>query len=381
MKLGRAALLATVATLVIAAAACTPAPTTTRVGVEGRGAFVPDISADGRWVVFLTSPGYPPRGDGTAPDTVLRLYDRSTGATSTLVAGNGETDPASISADGRYLAFTSYASDLVPGDTNGHADVFTLDRATGTITRITNSDADDFHDALAPAISGDGRVVAFVADRRNPDPGASAASPTGSGLFVWDRATGVVSQPPKGDEVSLAGGLSGDGRYLTARFTRWGGEVWRFDRLDGTWVEVSRDQSEWARFSSISADGRFVAYDAAPLADRSSSGIFVWDASTGTTVAVPQQEGDGDALPRMSAGGGTVAYSHLPAGSNGMTCCEMRAWDASSGSVTTVSSGTNGYTTWPVVSGDGKVVAYYSNADDAGAGADGQLAVYLWART
>ena len=81
-------------------------------------------------------------------------------------------DPA-ISADGRFVAFSSDATNLVPGDTNGTADVFVRDRQTGTTRRVSvgPGGAQGNGDSVDPALSADGRFVAFESDATNLVPG------------------------------------------------------------------------------------------------------------------------------------------------------------------------------------------------------------------
>ncbi len=207
----------------LAAAGCTSAPTITRVAADTIRPPYPHISADGHWVVFVATT---PAAGGAVVST-LRLFDRSTKATTTLVQGDGTTSPASISADGRYVTFTSFADDLVAGDTNGHADLFTLDRTTGVITRVTDGNADTDSREASPAISADGSVIAFESRATNLVVGA------GPGLFLWDRSTGTTSQPPMGRNGNDPS-LSGDGRYLSATLDQ--GGVYRLDRQAGTWT-------------------------------------------------------------------------------------------------------------------------------------------------
>jgi len=73
---------------------------------------------------------------------------------------HGESESSSISADGRIVAFQSWASDLVPGDTNGTADVFVRDRFTGTTTRVSVSTSGEQANSysLAPSVSGLGHL-------------------------------------------------------------------------------------------------------------------------------------------------------------------------------------------------------------------------------
>jgi archaellum component FlaF (FlaF/FlaG flagellin family) len=132
------------------------------------------------------------------------VHDRLTGQTTRVsvasdgTEGNGRSWAPSISADGRYVAFYSEASNLVPGDTNGRADVFVHDRLTGQTTRVSvASDGTEGNGASEfPRISADGRYVAFISDASNLVPGdtngtgdifvAAAVEPTAMRLLWGD---------------------------------------------------------------------------------------------------------------------------------------------------------------------------------------------------
>src|SRR5438046_3037872 len=97
------------------------------------------------------------------------VHDRQTGTTGRVsvdsagTEGNGLSVNPSISADGRFVVFYSYATNLVPGDTNGTGDVFVHDRQTGTTERVSVDSAGTQGNSNSdrPSISADGRFVAF----------------------------------------------------------------------------------------------------------------------------------------------------------------------------------------------------------------------------
>jgi Tol biopolymer transport system component len=133
------------------------------------------ISADGRYVVFERFAGNLICSDTNFSSQDIFVRDRLTGTT-TLVSvawdgaqGNTNSYDPAISADGRYVAFSSAATSLVPGDTNGYHDVFVPDLQAGTTTRVSVSTAGDQADSVAqgPAISGDGRYIAFYSNATN----------------------------------------------------------------------------------------------------------------------------------------------------------------------------------------------------------------------
>ncbi|MCH2105012.1 MAG: hypothetical protein MK291_00055, partial [Planctomycetes bacterium] len=84
-------------------------------------------------------------------------------------SANGDTEQVTVSANGRYVAFTSNASDLVAGDTNGIEDVFVRDMVTGVITRVSVSSTGVEGDAASgrPDISADGNIIVFESNATN----------------------------------------------------------------------------------------------------------------------------------------------------------------------------------------------------------------------
>ena len=151
------------------------AGTTTRVSISNaglqadQGGSVPAISADGRYIAFLSYSTNLVAGDTNnagdifVRDTVAHTTTRVSLDSAGTQANNSSTDLPSISANGRYVAFLSYASNLVAGDTNGNEDAFVRDTVAGTTTRVNvdsaGTQAND--NAFFPAISADGRYVAF----------------------------------------------------------------------------------------------------------------------------------------------------------------------------------------------------------------------------
>jgi Tol biopolymer transport system component len=202
---------------------------TLRVSVGQNGAQAngpsrqPDVSRDGRFIVFVSD------ATNLFPDTnrfadVFR-YDRETGETLLVSVSsggeqaNGASFSPSISADGHRIAFASSASNLVEGDTNGVMDVFVRDAEVGTTQRMSVSTLRRQADAMSfkPAISGDGRDVAFVSSARNlvSDPPVAATD-----VYVRDLLLGVTSRVSvsssgdAGNEPSLLPSISDDGNVI-----------------------------------------------------------------------------------------------------------------------------------------------------------------------
>jgi len=122
--------------------------------------------------------------------------------------GNDSSYSPAISADGRYVAYMSLASNLVPGDTNGVFDIFVLDRQLDTVTRVSTNPFGGQADgqSWAPAISPDGRYVAFASNATNLVQGDTNAA---GDVFRKDLVTAAVVRVSVGDDESEATGGSG----------------------------------------------------------------------------------------------------------------------------------------------------------------------------
>jgi len=271
--------------------------TTERVSVSSTGGQAilesrrPSISADGRFVAFVSgSPDLVPGDTNRVTCDDVFVHDRTTGITERVsVSSSGEEsndscDWPSISADGRFVAFASLATNLVAGDTNGATDVFVRDRLTGTTERVSVSSGGEQANAAAYAfmisISADGRFVGFSSLAANLDPNHASR-----GMFLHDRTTGAtelvsvdsLGQPVRCDEYLYdpdPGTISADGRYATFSTTQpdflpgdTNGveDVFLHDRLTGVTDRISigslGEQGNYASDNpSVSGDGRFVAF-------------------------------------------------------------------------------------------------------------------------
>lgn len=182
------------------------------------------VAADGRQVAYAFRDG------GIVPDVsdhYVSVFAREMAAQrSELVSANADGEPGNsfsegpeLSADGRFAAFWSEATNLVPGDNNDAIDVFVRDLDTGTLERVSlsSSGGEGAGDCDDPSISGDGRFVAFTCQA-----GGLAAGDDGgvSNVYVRDRTSGVtalVSSPPGGgapDGDSRRPAISADGRAI-----------------------------------------------------------------------------------------------------------------------------------------------------------------------
>src|SRR3990172_5886825 len=177
----------------------------------------PAISADGTIVAFRASASnLVPSDTNGADDVFVRDRQAgATERVSVSSAGGqgsgGHSYEPSVSDDGRYVAFRSHATNLVAGDTNGTDDVFVRDRQTGVTVRVSvdSSGVQGNGGSYEPSVSGDGRYVAFRSVASNLVPGDDNAV---QDIFVHDRQTGATERV----SVTSAGGQATDNSYEPA---------------------------------------------------------------------------------------------------------------------------------------------------------------------
>jgi Tol biopolymer transport system component len=168
-------------------------------GAQGNNASnTPAISANGRYVTFRSAASNLVAGDTNGVGDVF-VRDQALGTTTRVSVasggsqGTGDSHSPSISANGQWIAFASAASNLVPGDTNSQQDVFVHDQLTGTTTRISVGPGGVQGNDVSwqPSISADGRWVAFssLASNLVPDDTNQAFD-----VFVHDRQTQTTAR-------------------------------------------------------------------------------------------------------------------------------------------------------------------------------------------
>ena len=210
-------------------------------GVQGDGdSFTGRRSRrDGRFVAFASDATNLVAGRHQRHDDVF-VRDRQTGTTERVSVELGrragrrrQLSSPSISADGRFVAFTSDATNLVPGDTNGTHDVFVRDRqrARPSGSASSSSGAQANWRQRQPGDLGDGRFVAFESDATNLVPGDTNGV---SDVFVRDRKTGTTQRV----SVEL-GGVQGERRQLRARRSRRTGASSPSSRTPPTWCRAT----------------------------------------------------------------------------------------------------------------------------------------------
>jgi Tol biopolymer transport system component len=159
--------------------------------------YAPSLSGDGRYVAFVSAASNLVSGDTNGNQDVF-VHDRLTGATSRvsvsttgIQANSDNTDP-DISADGTRIAFRSYASNLVTGDVNGAVDVFIHDAGAGTtvLVSVSSTGTQANAESYGPSLSGDGAHVAFASYATNLVPNDTNAT---FDAFLHELATGITS--------------------------------------------------------------------------------------------------------------------------------------------------------------------------------------------
>jgi len=287
--------------------------------------YYPSISSDGSTVAFVSS-ATNLVGDDTNDVSDIFVFDVGTetfervSVSSAGGEGDGGVDSSyspAISEDGRYVAFGSYASNLVADDTNDTEDAFVYDRTTDTIERVSvSSEGDEGDDeSYNPVLSADGRYVAFASYATT----LIAEGTESGGVFLHDRQTGETTLVVVGDgfysEASNPD-ISGDGRFVAYAFYVYDpdtdGEylrVYRYDTEEDGLVYVTDDvENDYSDHPALSTDGSVIAFDSygtnLVIDDTNDSGdVFVYE--------WPSEEdgGDeGDEEEERGGGGGSTSY-------------------------------------------------------------------------
>jgi Tol biopolymer transport system component len=271
---------------------------------EAPGGDTTSISADGGFVAYQV-PGLhefdlPPSGANVDQVNIINtatggIFNPNTNASG--VAGNGFSGEGALSATGRYVTFTSDSTNLVANDTNGRTDVFLKDLVTGEIKLVSvasngtqgNGNSGFQHEA---SVSSDGRYVLFETFATN-----FGSLPSSLDIFVKDMQTGALMGLGTSNLGAKNSFMTPDGRYVVFEIDPFDGygQIYRFDTSTQTTVLVSKNANGAAgnddsRVASISADGRFVAFEslASNFVPNDSNGfnrdIFVKDLGTGAVA-------------------------------------------------------------------------------------------------
>jgi Tol biopolymer transport system component len=308
------------------------------------------------------------------------------------------SDTCDAATGGTAVAFGSYATNLVPGDTNGQPDVFAWDQS-GAVERVSVTTSGEQSRTFTewPTISDDGRFVAFSASGRRLL--TERRDHRWMSVFVHDRVAGSttrVSGPTDGGRVrgnASEASISGSGRYvafvssapnLTVKRDRNdASDVFVHDRETGKTNRVSltargTETNSDSSGIDISADGRYVTYGSYANNivgddDNGAPDIFVYDRVERTTERVSlkasgKPSGSYSFNPTISADGRHVAFASwarlAPSDAAGT---DVYVHDRAAGTTELVSVGTrgagNGDSNYPSISDDGRYVAFTSFAD------------------
>jgi ribosomal protein L14 len=416
-------LLLVVFVLILSVCGLSYADTTVRVSVDssgneaqGGGSYNTTISSDGRYVAFQSSATNLVEND-TNGATDIFVHDMQTGATERVSVdssgaeanGSSSHDRPSISSDGRFVAFTSSATNLIQNDANGSvSDVFVRDRQAGitNIVSVHSSGAQGDGGSRYPFISSDGTYVVFRSSATNLI--QNDTNGTIADIFIHNRQAGITnivsvhSSGAQGNSSSMQSSVTPDGRYVafysnasnlvdvdsngnsTDAFVR--------DRQEGTTELVTLNDAGQqpngplfdAEAPPISDDGRYVAFNSdgtnivEPDLNGTASDVFIRDRQTGTTAIVSLnsagQQGDSDSYVYNIAPDGR--YVVFESRATNLTQTDTNGTydafihDRQTGATECVSlnylgSDTgNQYGSYNYVSSDGRYVAFESSASN-----------------
>ncbi|WP_030616974.1 PD40 domain-containing protein [Streptomyces fulvoviolaceus] len=352
-------------------------------GTDGNGGSGgQSISANGRYVAFRSGADNLVAGDtdGTADAFVRDLKTGTTRLAST--AGDGNVVDVSLSANGRYLAYTINPT---YNTTDNH--IWIKDLKTGAVQPIDDAIGPGYTAASSPALSADGRYVAFVALRTSSEgtPGDSS-----SRVYRVDRVTGErvrISQVPgegAWKSAAIKPSISADGSRVGYQFFvpyptsgDWSdayvrdvpsGELFQVDKApDG---RVSDGQTE---FPQVSADGRYAVFNSldsqlTPDDTNDSHNVFVRDLKTGSVSRIDGADPAAyTAYPQLSADSRYLAFGSAAPASDEARQVYVR--DLRTGRTVLVSAAAQGgpsadYADFPVIDRHGRTVAFSSWATD-----------------
>ncbi len=233
------------------------------------------ISDDGRYVAYESTADNLVSGDTNELKDIF-VYDRIEKTTQRInlaangTQANGSSDLGNLSDDGRYISYTSDASNLVPDDTNGQSDIFVYDLIDKTTERISLATigTQGNGDSTSSSISSNGRYIAYESNASNLVPGDTNGQ---SDIFIYDRLTLITERVDLGDDGTQSNGDSSD--------------------------------------ASISDDGLYVAFLSEAnnlVSDNSNSqfNLFLRDRLEQTTISL-----DGDSFPTISGNGQNVLFT------------------------------------------------------------------------
>jgi Tol biopolymer transport system component len=375
----------------------------------------PSLSADGRFVAFSSQASNFGPGAGTGREWNIYVFDRLTGRARLISSGmggaapNGNSTNPSISADGQVVAFASTATNLVPGTTRNVNEIY-VRVGTGPLRRLTVGfgGVDPDADSSQPVVSGNGRYVAFTSDADNLVAGDDNGA---SDVFEFDLLTGAfyrVSVTGRGGQARGASynpSISFDGHLIS--FTSGARNVVRLDRNKAPDVfvhDISTGRTRIAsvsgkgkqqnasvpppftQFSDLSGDGHYIVFDSnatnlVPGVGNGHTAVFRHDLIAGRTQLVSRttggREANNDSFEPSTSGDGNVTAFESFADNLGSTWApgpNIFVWNALTFTPTTADLAASGgprgpelerqLLQRPAVSADGHVVAFASGANN-----------------
>jgi Tol biopolymer transport system component len=371
----------------------------TRVSVSSNGAqgngfsYSGQISANGRVVVFESDANnLVPDDTNGHTDVFLRNLSLGTTVRVSVNANGGQGDSGSggpsVSADGRFVAFESYASNLVEGDANGFMHIFVKDMQMGSVKRVSVDSSGVLANGNSsyPSISGDGRYVVFASEADN----LISNDTNGAGdIFIHDVQTGVTSGvSTTGNAGASDAGISLDGRFvvfasnasnLVAGDTNGRTDVFVYSVQTGQITRASVNSSgegadKGANEPSISGDGRYVTFssESENLMSTPTEGftyVYVRDQTTGVVSVVSFKDGfpmygtaDSSVI---SEDGRHIVFSYDDRG-DAMPTRWLYVYDRVAGTMVSIAKGgMEGFDNpiLPSISGDGRFVAFASSSE------------------
>jgi Tol biopolymer transport system component len=323
------------------------------------GSSLPEISANGKYVAFVSNATDLVEGVTSVPGEIVYRYAVETGdielvsKTPTGHAPGWFAFSRGISGSGRFIVYDSRAANIVPGDTkDGIVDVFRYDARTGTTIKVTRTQSGGQPDkgSNAAAISHDGRWVLYSTGATNMGPTDTDFDPD---AYLYDVRTGTTTLVSRYRDGSAAGGvptgISDDGRIVAFDSQAddlvpadtdkdWG--VYLFNTSTGRVRLVSTPRAAWpdgvtAFGGGISGDSRYVAYQAFPTPDPYASDVYLFDRTAGKTtkISVTPTGARADAASgqaRISHAGNRIAFGSsattLVPGVDGDTNFDVFLW-------------------------------------------------------
>lgn len=366
------------------------------------------MTPDARWILFHSDANNLVVGDTNNSQDVF-LFNRILCDTTRIsmaydgTQANGNSVAGGISADGRFIVYASFASNIVPNDTNDRSDIFLYDRQAGTTTLISLNQAGQQgnQNSVSPIISDDGRYIAFSSQATNLIPTDTSHL---DDVYLYDRQLNhlelisISLSGSGGNGGSSPSDVSTDGRYilftssasnLHSNDTSNDADIYLRDRQLNLTILVSVNNTgqkgnSYSRYASMSDDGRYIAFESSAsnlvVPDTNAlSDIFLRDLQTNQVTRINlrrdgSQSFSGAYNPVISNDGRYVVFSSEdryldPNGSNGWD--DVFLYDRQTSQMRLVSLSEHGragnrpsgtFYSIPLVSADGQWVIYASQA-------------------